>query len=1196
MKRQAEFPPAVLNALLRFLADGMDESGAPPPLEACLARFPGYAELVEETHQLFRASEIKPTGAPEPEASAPAAELEPELVAAEALASSIFATGAKHELVPGALLGPYRLERELGRGAQGWVWLALDTQLGRRVALKTFHGGSLADPAALQRFEREARIVSRLEHPGICGLYEAGTLEGIPFIAVRYIEGRTLASALIGGSGDRAWQRLWAQRIAQMARALHAAHEVGVVHRDVKPGNAILDADDRPVLLDFGLAQAQLEPGLTLEGSLFGTPPYMAPEQCRGELALDRRVDVYALGVILHQALAGTAPFAAATPRSMIEATLHEEAPDLSQVRPRVPRDLALIARTAMARDAADRYATASALADDLERWLRGEPIAARPIGPCARLLRWARRRPALALALFAFLASSSIGTAVSLRALQHAQRAADERSIALDAERAARRASETSLVERDRALRSEQSLRLAAESRNQSRFDPNAALELALRARELGANSAVEASLALQEALNAWRELKHAAVSTQGIIDLLFLSGEELLCLDAEGLLRRWAWRSEAPQIVEGPPLRAIAAHHTRAWLAAGTADGRLRWLDARFELVREQVLAEDVGLAALAFDPAGERLFALTERRLVICVQCADGALLWTKKLRARSGAAVAVPRFAPRVEGRSALRPRLACSPGGELVVVSDAHSGSTCLRVSDGEERAYDSAPRAVALSGNEYFAAQGSATFHVGALDIEGPQRSLPRSRVDRPVTDLALSRTTLAIGSQSGYVELWHRESLSPYAGLRVAEVPVRRLAVDELGSALAVGSDDGLVHVYVLGPDGARLELPLERIPRTAQVEPCAFLADGSALWYLAPMQRAVLHDPSGALAPRVIADPSFAGAVALAVASDARHLALLYSSSEGPRARQARAARNAMRLRIYEVASGIVLSERELAHDATELLPREQGGWILASPELVEHCDALGAVERAWRRASSRNGPRFLLGELLRADASGRRLFALAPRLRMDELRLPEGSEQVEVEELQGTRQHSWIHSASGTSLLIEGQVLQERNGDGGKRPLLELEAEEEVIECAWLTARSYLVWSQLAEEGESSRLRCFELPARELWSTPLERVTDASRMRGSHLLTIPRAGGTSDVKPPLVVRAPSYLETHDAHTGELLWRLPFPDDARSERVELDPSGTWIWIADRRTQRLRLLAVDPERLARRWLARVGR
>ncbi|MBL8901472.1 MAG: protein kinase [Planctomycetes bacterium] len=1194
MKRQAEFPPAVLNALLRFLADGIDESGAPPPLEICMARFPGYAELVAETHQLFAAREVEQAEASEPAASAPVAE--PELAAAEALASSIFAPGAESALAPGAQLGPYRLERELGRGAQGWVWLALDTRLGRRVALKTFHGGSLADPAALQRFEREARIVSRLEHPGICSLYEAGTLEGIPFIAVRYVEGRTLASALVGGPGDRDWQRSWAARIAQMARALHAAHEVGVVHRDVKPGNAILDADDRLVLLDFGLAQAQLEPGLTLEGSLFGTPPYMAPEQCRGEVALDRRVDVYALGVILHQALAGAAPYAAATPRSMIEATLHEEAPDLSQVRPRVARDLALIARTAMARDPGDRYATAAALADDLERWLRGEPIAARPIGPGVRFLRWVRRKPALALALFAFLASSSIGTAVSLRALQRAQRAADARSISLDAEREARRASEASLVERDRALRSEQSLRLAAESRNQSRFDPNAALELALRARESGENSAVEASLALQEALNAWRELKHAAVSTQAIVDLLFLSGEELLCLDAEGLLRRWAWRSSAPQVVEGPPLRAIAAHRARTWLAAGTAEGHLRWLDARFELVREQVLAEGVGLTALAFDPAGERLFALTERREVICVQCADGALLWTRKVRALSGPAEAAPRFAERTDGSSALRPRLACSPGGEVLVVSDARSGSTCLRVSDGAERAYDRALRAVALSAGEYFAAQGSATFHVGLLGSEGPQRSLPRSRVDRPVTDLALSQTTLAIGSQSGYVELWHRDALSPYAGLRVAEVPVRCLAVDELGNALAVGSDDGAVHVYVLGPDCARLELPLERIPRTAQVEPCAFLADGSALWYLAPMQRAVLHAPSGALAPRVLEDPAFAGAVALAVARDARHLALLYSSIDGPRARQARAARNAMRLRIYEIASGSVLSERELAHDATELLPREEGGWILVSPELVEHCDALGGVERAWRRASSRNGPRFLLGELLRADPSGRRLFALAPRRRMDELRLPEGSEQVEVEELRGARQHSWIHIPSGACLLVEGQVLHGRTGDGEKRPLLELEAEEEVIECAWLTARSYLVWSQRGEEGDSSRLRCFELPARELWSKPMERVKDASRMRGSHLLAIPWAEEAGVMPPPLVVRAPSHLERRDAHTGELLWRLPFPDDARSERVELDPSGTWIWIADRRTQRLRLLAVDPERLARRWLARVGR
>lgn len=1198
MKRQAEFPPAVLNALLRFLADGMDESGAPPPLEVCVARFPDYVELVAQVHRHFTSCVVGREAATDGvEASAGTAEPEllAEVEAAEVLAASIFEAADTSSLVAGAMLGPYRLERELGRGAQGWVWLAVDTRLGRSVALKTFHGGCLADPVALRRFEREARLVSRLEHPGICNLYEAGTLEGVPFLATRYIEGRTLASALVGVPADRAAQRVWAGRIARMARALHVAHEAGIVHRDVKPSNVILDAEDQPVLLDFGLARAQLEPALTLHGSLFGTPPYMAPEQCRGEEEIDRRVDIHALGVILHQALAGVAPFAAATPRRMIEATLREEAPDLTQANLRVPRDLAVIASTAMARDPRDRYATAATLAEDLERWLDGRTIAARPLGRLVRCGRWIRREPTLALALGAFLLSTSIGTLVSLRALRNARVEAGARERALDAEREARRASERSLFERDRALRSEHALRLAAESLKESASDPTTALELALRAFESEEDPSDAVVVALHDALNANRELAACALSTERILELAFLSDEELLCLDEAGVLRRWRWRTEEPAVLEGPPLAALAVARGRGIILGGRADGRLRWLDTRGALVREQSLEGAEGLKALSFDPRGERLFALTDRGVALGIQCADGALLWSRKLRAPNGPALRAPRFGA---GSGApnpnLRPRIDPSPSGALVLYSDARGGVLCLRSADGEELARDSAPRAILLSEEELFATEGAASFHVRTLDASSPQRSLPRTRIERAVTDLAVAGAALAIGSQSGDIELWYRDALVPYAGLRVGAAAVRRLAFDGATTTLAAGCDDGSVHVYDALPRGARCEAALERIPRTAQVEPCAFLGDG-AFWHLGPEARVVLQDPSGRRTPRVIADPAFAGALAVAASNDERLLALLLSSSDSPRGRPRRSAPMPMRLRIHDAASGAVLAEKELAHAATELLPLEGGGWLLASDERVEHRDVFGDVARGWSRTRTDSRTSFVRGELVRASANGRRLFCLAPPRSVEELLLPEGSEEAEVRELPGVAELSWVHAESGSVLQVEEQSLFGRSTDGVRSSLLELEKEERVIECAWLSARTYLVWTQRGAERERSLLRCFELPAHELWQASLEHPARMPRTRGARLLSLPAAGRSSEVSPPLVVRLPGSLERRDARSGALLWRLPLAADA-AERVELDPSGTWICISDLRSQRLVLRAVDPGRLARRWLARLGR
>jgi serine/threonine protein kinase/Tfp pilus assembly protein PilF len=306
-------------------------------------------------------------------------------------------------------VGPYRLLRELGRGGQGIVYLALDVRLGRRVALKVLPA---LGPNALElarRFQREAAVASRLDHPGICQIHEAGVADGVLFIAMRYVEGETLAARLArardahdaqerDGAAPRHELHETLALFEACALALHHAHEAGVVHRDVKPTNVVIDPRGEPVILDFGLAREKDDPALTRTGDFVGTPAYASPERLTGRRAdVDRRTDVYSLGVSLYEAVTGLRPFDAPTPEGLFQAILTREPPDPRSLRRGLPFDLKVVLETALAKDAARRYATALDLARELRSVRNGEPIRARSLSVVERLARWARRAPARA-------------------------------------------------------------------------------------------------------------------------------------------------------------------------------------------------------------------------------------------------------------------------------------------------------------------------------------------------------------------------------------------------------------------------------------------------------------------------------------------------------------------------------------------------------------------------------------------------------------------------------------------------------------------------------------------------------------------------------------------------------------------------------------------------------------------------------
>ena len=303
-------------------------------------------------------------------------------------------TGASGRLP--RFLGEYELLEEIARGGMGVVYRARQDKLNRLVAVKLIRSGSLAGTDDLRRFRHEAEAIAELDHPHIIPIYEIGQEDDQPYFSMKLIEGGNLARHIERLKDD---PRTVAALIAKVARAVHYAHQRTILHRDIKPSNILLAEHDEPYVTDFGLAK-RIGPGsgtmATVTGAVMGTPAYMPPEQARGGTkSVTTAADVYSLGATLYEALTGQPPFAGESAGEIMRQVLDQEPARPSSINPKLDRDLETICLKCLEKEPARRYGSAEALAEDLERWLAGLPITARPVPAWEKAVKWVKRRPA---------------------------------------------------------------------------------------------------------------------------------------------------------------------------------------------------------------------------------------------------------------------------------------------------------------------------------------------------------------------------------------------------------------------------------------------------------------------------------------------------------------------------------------------------------------------------------------------------------------------------------------------------------------------------------------------------------------------------------------------------------------------------------------------------------------------------------
>jgi WD40 repeat protein/tRNA A-37 threonylcarbamoyl transferase component Bud32 len=521
------------------------------------------------------------------------------------------ARAAMAGLVPGTpvrYFGDYEILEEIARGGMGVVYRARQVSLERMVALKMILAGQLASDAEVERFHSEARAAGNLDHPNIVPIYEVGVHEGQHYFTMKLVEGGSLAQWLADHRGQRAdlsrhQQKALARLIETVARTVHFGHQRGILHRDLKPANILLSGADHaslaaPMVTDFGLAK-RMEGGsdLTAPGAIIGTPSYMAPEQAAGQKSLSVAVDIYSLGAILYELLTGRPPFRAATPLETLLEVREREPRMPRSLNPHIDRDLETICLKCLDKNPGRRYGSADDLADDLGRWISGEPIQARSSTNWERVYKWARRRPAAA----ALVAVTTVATValfvggllfnaelqVALADVKNKQKEIDaandqvrnEQEATRRAKEAAReherKMEELSKVAADRSLRAEGTL-LSAHSAAVRPANPGLALLLAIEGAQRAPGFLANTSLlaALDDCAEERALLGHAGPVYSAVFSR---DGKRVLTCSSDNTALIWdAETGKKVHLLRGPKVEPPVFSKNAVVIAQFSPNGR--------------------------------------------------------------------------------------------------------------------------------------------------------------------------------------------------------------------------------------------------------------------------------------------------------------------------------------------------------------------------------------------------------------------------------------------------------------------------------------------------------------------------------------------------------------------------------------------------------------------------------------------
>ncbi|MBL8732386.1 MAG: protein kinase [Planctomycetes bacterium] len=795
----------------------------------------------------------------------------------------------------GRVFGDFIIEAELGRGGMGVVYLAKQRSLNRRIALKVMASGLTLSKRHVERFRREAAATAQLRHPAIVAVHSLSEVDGTFALAMDYVAGRNLADMLddlrlangeppgaiegtLGLGKDLGYVAECATFCANLASALAAAHQAGVVHRDLKPRNLMVDDHHQVRLLDFGLAKSLGEGSLSMSGEITGTAHYMSPEQTLAKrVEVDHRADIWALGVILYELLTLTRPFDGKNLQQVVYEICFKEPVPPNRRNPKVPRDLVTICQKALEKDPQNRYQTAAEFEADLQRFLRWEPIHARPAGPLLRIGKFLRRHRAatfatIALLLLTVIALAVVATREAERQHQHdsLMATAREHAAAGRFREAIAAVNEALELQNDDATISRlgqyqaEDKRVATEawskvarSKQVMAYDREAAILLALEAEAMLSTS--ETRSAVLDALGSGTAARTLAARVGDRVvpctgAAWTADAQVVVTVGYDGLVRRWQAASGAPlQVLEGhargAPIVDIVAAAGDRFLTAGSDRSLRAWSAAGEALFT-------TGLPGQAW---GLRTSADGSRVLVVTYDY-DGRRFLAQVRDAASGAPVS-----PEVQHKGLIT-AAELSPDGQLAATASGEHGSVRLwRVADGqtfatcaEHVAEGHTLRALAFSPDSLLCAIAS-DDGVVRLYRTSDGAGLGRIEQAREVTTLAFdaSGERLLTGSTDLTARLW-RLSRRDDGALQQKEVatfvghngPVRCVTFDPSGQLVltAGGEQDGCLRLFDVR--GGR---PIQAYEVGPAIGLARFAPDGHSVVAVAARGRVVVWDFEG-------------------------------------------------------------------------------------------------------------------------------------------------------------------------------------------------------------------------------------------------------------------------------------------------------------------------------------------------------